>query len=400
MNKRDSEQENIWAMSLEEYSPDALDAYDYSLDEAQIATKPAKRRDDSRLLVYGGDPKKRIEHTGFADLGRYLDAHDLLVFNDTEVIPARLQVFKETGGRVELFVLQPTDGELPRAWKDEGAKELSFRCMTRSSKPLRPQMVLTDPDRVGMPEFVIEAASGGQATVRVTWDGSLLALLQAFGEVPLPPYIVKQRRQMGRPALVDSDQRRYQTIYATTPGAVAAPTAGLHFTQELLERLDKRGVQRAAVTLTVGPGTFTPVRHDKLSRHEMHRENYHISPQLGDAIRTCRDKGGRVIAVGTTTTRALEAEARREVPFRPGWRTTDLFLKPGTPFQVCDGLITNFHLPRSTLLALVAGFAGYEGMRHIYEEAVGENYRFYSYGDANLIFRQSDRPTTHEGNQG
>ncbi len=386
MTNTDSEGDTIWAVPLDEAVPEAVDAYDYGLHDSRIATEPAENRDDSRLLVYHGRPEGRIEHTRFGEIERYLDDRDLLVFNDTQVVPARLQVFKETGGRVELFVLQALDQDLPKGWLSAAGESLVFRCMTRSSKPLRPEMVLSDPERGEMPSFVVEQASGGRATVRVRWKGTLLQLLQRFGEVPLPPYIIKQRREMGKPALCDADEQRYQTVYAATPGAVAAPTAGLHFTNGLLKRLDDRGVQRAHLTLTVGPGTFAPVRRQRLSEHEMHRESYYIDEQLGEAIGECRRRGGRIIAVGTTSARALEAAARCDDPFAPGWRSTDLFLRPGVPFEVCDGLVTNFHLPRSTLLALVAGLAGYEGMRRIYEAAVDGDYRFYSYGDANLIF--------------
>ncbi len=380
-----SEKDNdLWRLNGEEIDLDDLDAYDYELDEALIADEPAARRDGSKLLVYDG-LEQTIEHERFHRLGAYLRAGDLLVFNDTQVVPARLTVYKETGGRVELFVLQPGEDTTPGAWTDEPSQGLVFHCMTRSSKPVRTGMVLADRDRPQLPAAQVVAAEPGRAKVRFDWQGSPLEFLQAFGEVPLPPYIVKKRERAGSPVVRELDLKRYQTVYAASPGAVAAPTAGLHFTDPLLSELDAMGVERACVTLTVGPGTFQPVRSSKLSEHDMHCEEYFASPELGAAIDACRKRGGRVIAVGTTSVRALESEARREDPFSGAWRSTNLFLRPGVPIEICDGLITNFHLPRSTLLALVAAMAGYRAMRSIYEEAAAAGYRFYSYGDSSLI---------------
>lgn len=382
--KRD---EQIWAIDNDdEFDLDAADAYEYALDEAKIAAVPAKRRDDARLLVYRGADES-IEHRRFGNLLDELREGDLLVFNNTRVVPARVEVFKETGGRVELFVLAPAELTRPQEWKTAAREDLVFECMTRSSKPLRKGAILADPKRPDLPPIEIVTAESGRATVRIKWQRSALEFLEEFGVVPLPPYIVRRREESGARSVQKEDVERYQTVYASTPGAVAAPTAGLHFTRELLDNLDDHGVRRAEVTLTVGPGTFRPVRHDRLSEHEMHSEDYFIPEDLSDAIADCRRRGGRVIAVGTTSARALEAEARRDNPFVPGWRSTDLFLKPGRSFRICDGLITNFHLPRSTLLALVACFVGYDGMRRIYEAALHEGYRFYSYGDSSLLFR-------------
>ncbi len=382
---------SIWEVEGKDVDLDRVDTYDYELDEAQIAAEPADRRDGSRLLIYDGTADN-IGHDRFENLGTYLRAGDLLVFNDTRVVPARLRMRKQTGGRVELFVLEPLEGGSPEQWIDKNAETLSFRCMTRSSKPMRPGMILSGDTSEQMPPVEILSASAGRATARVVWDGSLLDFLETYGEVPLPPYIVRRRKNEGRSPVEADDLSRYQTIYADRPGAVAAPTAGLHFTNELLARLDDQGVQRATVTLTVGPGTFAPVRHDCLSDHEMHHEDYFVPEGLAGAIAACRARGGRVVAVGTTSARALESEARRPTPFMAGWRSTDLFLRPGEPFKAIDGLITNFHLPRSTLLALVAGFATADGMRRIYESAVNADYRFYSYGDASLILRPHGSP--------
>lgn len=374
-----------WRRPLDDADPDQLDAYDYELDEALIADAPAARRDASRLLVYRG-PQQSVDHRKFHELGDFLSADDLLVFNDTQVLPARLTVYKETGGRVELFVLDHGGDTRPAAWTTETATgTLELTCMTRSSKPLRPGMILGDPDRPQLPAIEVLAADAGRATVAIDWASGAIEFLQAFGEVPLPPYIVKKRKRAGEAPVQKGDRRRYQTVYAQAPGAVAAPTAGLHFTDELLANLDAQGVERATVTLTVGAGTFAPVRSEKLSDHQMHSEHYLASPDLGEAIAACRQRGGRVVAVGTTTVRALEAEARQDEPFTGQWRATDLFLRPGSEIKYCDGLITNFHLPQSTLLALVATMIGYGAMRKVYGEAIAQRYRFYSYGDASLL---------------
>lgn len=381
-----NEDRTIWSTPVDDADPRQLSAYDYDLDDDRVAADPADRRDQSRLLVYRRDGDS-IEHRRFGDICGELRAGDLLVFNDTRVVPARIEVYKETGGRVELFVLD-TDADGPdRGWKTDAGGRIGLECMTRSSRPLRPGMVLSDPDRGDLPPIEVMEADSGRATVRIDWNGAPISFLDKFGRVPLPPYIEKRRTAQDRPPVDESDRDRYQTVFAETPGAVAAPTAGLHFTDALLEELESHGIHRAALTLMVGPGTFQPVRHDELADHDMHSEDYCISSELADKIEACRQRGGRVISVGTTSARALESEARRPSPFEAGWRSTDLFLRPGTEFQVCDGLITNFHLPKSTLLALVAGFVGYPTMRRLYEEAIDGDYRFYSYGDANLLLR-------------
>lgn len=368
----------------EQWDFDQVETYDYFLPQELIATAPREARDESRLLVAQAGEGVFDERL-FSDLPGYLSPGDLLIFNNTQVIPARLQVFKPTGGKVELFVLGGPD------WEARCEGTLEFECMTRSSKPLRPGAVLADPNRPELPQLQVLEVDGGHAKVTVPWHEPGIDFLDRFGEIPLPPYIVKQREAVGQPALQAQDRRRYQTVYASVAGAVAAPTAGLHFTPELLARLDDLGVERREITLTVGPGTFQPLRSQRLSEHEMHREEYFIPADLKDAIERCRARQGRVIAVGTTSARALEAEARRESPFEEGWRSTDIFLHPGQDFEICDGLITNFHLPQSTLLALVAAFLGYEQVRALYNAAISRGYRFYSYGDASLLFRGSSQ---------
>lgn len=379
----------IWEVPLESADPGRLNAYSYQLDEGRVAAEPSARRDDSRLLVYRGDADA-IEHRRFDELAEFLEESDLLVFNKTRVVPARLEVFKETGGRVELFVVSPVEGRRSDDWRCSGGDAIRLECMSRSSRPIRVGMTLRNPDQPRLPSIEVVDVGEGRCVVEVPWEGSAVEFVDAFGTVPLPPYILRRRRKQQRPEVEPEDFERYQTVYADKPGAVAAPTAGLHFTEQLLERLDDRGIRCAELTLLVGPGTFEPVRQQMLSDHEMHAETYHIPPELAEKVEECRQRGGRVIAVGTTTTRALEAEARRTTPFRAGWRSTDLFLRPGVDFQVCDGLVTNFHLPESTLLALVAGFIGFESMRRVYSCAVDGPYRFYSYGDANLLLKRRD----------
>lgn len=373
---------------------DRVDAYDYELPEELIAAHPAARRSDSRLLVATrprpGAPA-HIAHHHFGELPDFLRAHDLLVFNNTRVIPARVMTHKSTGGAVELLVLDVVATDAPDSaahierWTRPAGGTLRLRCMTRSSRGLRPGMRL-QADQPGLPDFVVQDGDAGYALVDVAWQDSAVALLERAGQMPLPPYIVKRRKVLGEEESASAeDQQRYQTVYAARPGAIAAPTAGLHFNDEVFQALERRGVRRAFVTLQVGVGTFQPIAADRLSAHHMHSEEYEVTAELAEAIARARRDAGRIIAVGTTSARALEAEARRPTPFEPGVRTTDIFLYPGQPFQVCDALITNFHLPRSTLLALVAAMAGYDFMREIYQQAVANEYRFYSYGDSMLL---------------
>jgi S-adenosylmethionine:tRNA ribosyltransferase-isomerase len=322
-------------------------------------------RDASRLLVLprSGGP---ASHRRVAELPELLRPGDLLVTNDTRVIPARLQGQKESGGRCELLLCEP----LP-AGDAAGAR---FRAVGQASKPIRAGQRLA----FGPLAAVVEAAEGeGFYLVRFDRDGTeLAAALEAVGHVPLPPYI---RRADG-----PLDRERYQTIYARVPGSAAAPTAGLHFTPELIQRLDARGVVRAAITLHVGPGTFLPVRQDNLSHHRMHEEPYDVPARTVSEFAACRARRGRVVAVGTTVVRALES-ALAGASLRQGPGRTSLFVIPGYGFRAVDAMMTNLHLPRSTLLMLVCAFGGRERVLEAYGDAIRERYRFYSYGDAMLI---------------
>lgn len=359
-------------------------AYDYGLPDELIASQPERRRERARMMVVNPDARS-IEHAHFEELPARLSADDLLVFNNTRVLPARIMVTKETGGKVELFVLGLLGQDMATArWSEPvvgGQLELS--CMTRTSKPLKPGQRLKSAD--ASLSFIVERCEPGQDTVKISWSSSPLELLERLGQMPLPPYIVKQRRERGESEQTDQDAQIYQTVYASRPGAVAAPTAGLHFSQGLLEQLEAVGVRRAFLTLHVGLGTFKPVTTERLLDHPMHSETYLIDEELSEAIRETRRRKGRVIAVGTTTARVLEACARDPLGLQPRQDQTDIFIHPGNPMRLCDGLITNFHLPESTLLAMVAAATTYPFMRRIYNEAVASRYQFYSYGDGMLI---------------
>lgn len=342
--------------------------FDFALPEELIAQVPVTPRDASRLLVL--PPAGDLVHAQFTDLPGRLAPGDLLVFNDTRVIPARLLGRKETGGQVELLLCEPLagagGGPLGRRW----------RAMGQASKPIRPGAVLAFD---GLTARVDAAPGEGFYEVTLDRDGAALeAALARAGRIPLPPYI--------RRAPTGDDAERYQTIWARAPGSAAAPTAGLHFTDDLLAALERRGVRRASVTLHVGPGTFLPVRGDDLDAHRMHGETWAVPGSTAEAWADCRARGGKVVAVGTTTVRTLES-ALGGGAVRAGEGRTELFIRPGHPFGAVDALVTNFHLPRSTLLVLACAFGGTERVLHAYREAVERRYRFFSYGDAMLLIR-------------
>jgi len=340
--------------------------FDYALPGELVAQEPVTPRDASRLLVL---PRREgpARHLRFRDLPGLLAPGDLLVLNDTKVIPARLEGTKETGGRCELLLCEtlPADPAAP------GAR---FRALGQASKAIRPGQRLD----FGPMAARVEAAEGeGFFAVRFDREGPAFdEALERVGHVPLPPYI---RRPDG-----PLDRERYQTVFAREPGSAAAPTAGLHFTPELLSRLEARRVATCRVTLHVGPGTFLPVREQEMVRGRIHEEPYRIPEETAAAFVACRAHGGRVVAVGSTALRALES-AHEGGRLRTGSGRTSLFVRPGHVFRAVDALITNLHLPRSTLLMLVCAFAGRERVLDAYEEAVSLGYRFYSYGDAMLV---------------
>ena len=337
-----------------------LSDFHYHLPKELIAQYPTEKRSDSRLLCLDGN-SGGVDDRMFVDLPDLLQPGDLLVFNDTKVIPARMYGHKQTGGKVEVLVERILDTSRVLAH-------------LRSSKSPKAGTRITIGDSelevIGRQGDLFELLSHGK---------EMMELMEEYGHMPLPPYIQRDDENL--------DLDRYQTVYAERPGAVAAPTAGLHFDQEMFQRLAEMGVGSARVTLHVGAGTFQPVRVQNLDEHEMHSELVEVSQEVCDAVAATRKRGGRVIAVGTTSVRSLEA-ASVDGELKPFSGETQLFLRPGSRFNTVDTMLTNFHLPESTLLMLVAAFAGYDHMMNAYKHAVEQRYRFFSYGDAMFITRK------------
>ncbi len=340
-----------------------LDDFNFILPPELIAQRPTEQRADSRLMTLDRS-SGTVGEALFPEITGFFREGDLLVVNDTRVIPARLFGEKETGGRIEIFLVKrlPEEGQV-------------WECLTRSSKKPRPGSTVTLPD--GMTARIEEFNGEGNLVISFSPAEGFDEWLECSGNMPLPPYI-------RRPAAFE-DRERYQTVFARVKGAVAAPTAGLHFTGDLLEELRNKGVEIAALTLHVGLGTFLPVREEDLSRHRMHREYYSIPEPTASAVNERKKGGGRVIALGTTATRALEHAGSVDGTVPSGEGEADIFITPGYRFKVIDGLITNFHLPCSTLLMLVSAFAGREFVLNAYAEAVRRRFRFFSYGDAMII---------------
>lgn len=349
-----------------------LDDYDYRLPETLIAQEPAPERDRSRLLHLQRSSGK-IFHRRFEDMGDLVGPGDLLVINDTAVIPARLFGKKETGGKVEVLILDYAGGMRRR----EKTGRLEIECLVRASRsPGIGSRILFER---GV-EATLTGVESGIFSLDFGPDLDFDAVLDRIGHVPLPPYI---RRSMG--GSTREDRTSYQTVYARHRGAVAAPTAGLHFSDRLLAKLKEKGVAITALTLHVGYGTFLPVKVADIRDHRMHAEGYCVSPEAAEVINTAKESGKRIIAVGTTSVRTLEHLADENGKIRAENDRCDLFIYPGYHFKTVDAMITNFHLPKSTLLMLVAAFAGRESILGAYKEAVDNGYRFYSYGDAMLI---------------
>ncbi|KAB8319415.1 tRNA preQ1(34) S-adenosylmethionine ribosyltransferase-isomerase QueA [Tolypothrix campylonemoides VB511288] len=383
-----------------------LSGYDYELPQELIAQNPVVPRDSSRLLVVNspstGTDTAPLHHI-FRDLPELLHSGDLLVMNNTKVMPARLYGCKSTGAEIEVLLLEEqkhncwlalvkpgkrfkTGAKIFFEARGEGTREGESERGRDSHIPSLPQS-LTPSSSSFPPELtatVLETdeATGGRLLQFDLPEGmSLVQLLDVFGEVPLPPYITAS----------DAENKQYQTVYAKTPGAVAAPTAGLHFTTELLERLGDRGIHQAFVTLHVGVGTFRPVEVEDIKTHKMHEEWIEVPSSTVEQIRATQASGGRIIAVGTTVVRALEGAAAKG-ELQPFCGKTDLFIYPGYKWRVVEGLITNFHLPRSSLLMLVSALIGRQRLLNIYQQAIASRYRFYSFGDAMLILPEATTP--------
>ncbi len=346
--------------------------FNYELPEQLIASEPLDKRSDSRMLCLcpGGAP---VQDGYVRDLPGLLHAGDLLVFNNTRVIPARLFGRKHSGGKVEILIERITG-------------ERSALALVRSGKPPRTGMEI---ELEGGGSAVVTGRSADLFRLEFRVDRDLIAYLELAGHVPLPPYIKRPDRT--------ADRERYQTVYARLPGAVAAPTAGLHFDRELLEQIRQRGIETAFLTLHVGAGTFQPVRTENLSDHVMHTEHYEIDAEAGRKIADTRSRGGRIVAVGTTVVRTLETVAR-DGDIRPARGETGLFIIPGYRFRCVDALLTNFPLPESMLMMLVCAFGGYENVMAAYRHAIREGYRFYSYGDAMFINRDRNAPECRRDN--
>ena len=338
--------------------------FSYDLPESLIAAFPSGNREDSRLLVIRRRSGELI-HTRFSELGNFLDPGDLLVLNDTQVFPARLHGAKESGGKVEVLLLE--------RFPDE--RSLWIALVNAAKKPkVGSRLIFAD-----MSAEVIGDIGRGRFGLEFHHSGDFETRLAAIGEPPLPPYVRRRRAAAG------VDWQRYQTIYASRPGAIAAPTAGFHFTPELLDTLEAKGIQRALLTLHVGPGTFEPIRTEQIESHRMEGERYVLPAEAAAKIQRAKDQARRIVAVGSTTTRTLEWVALQKGRVEADEGIARLFIRPGDRFRIIDALITNFHLPRSTPLLIVTAFAGLELIRKAYAEAIQKRYRFYSYGDAMLI---------------
>ena len=333
----------------------------YDLPQELIAQDPLEDRSSSRLLHLDKETGA-IEHTDFKHILQYLQPGDCLVINDTKVIPARLYGHKnETGAVIEILLLKRRENDI-------------WECLVKPGKKARPGAEIVFGDGILTGE-IIDIVDEGNRLIQFHYDGIFEEILDQLGEMPLPPYITHKLQ----------DKNRYQTVYAKNEGSAAAPTAGLHFTKELLAQVKEMGVSIAHVTLHVGLGTFRPVKVDDVENHHMHSEFYMVEEEQARLINETKKNGGRVISVGTTSCRTLESAADEEGILHAGSGWTEIFIYPGYQFKIIDGLITNFHLPESTLLMLVSALAGKEKIMHAYEEAVKERYRFFSFGDAMII---------------
>ena len=348
----------------------SIEDYHYHLPEHLIAQQPMQERDRSRLLVMERRTGS-LSHRVFRDLEHYLTPSDVLVVNNTRVVPARLVGKKESGGRIEVLILNYASG------KPSSTHEYQFECMLKSSKRTRVGTRLFFPE-----EVTARVVSRVENLYQLSFsaEGDFRSVLDRIGQTPLPPYI----KRNGAPSS-GNDRAAYQTIYASQKGAVAAPTAGFHFTEGLLRRLKEKGVTLAPITLHVGYGTFLPVRVTDIREHRMHSEWFSIPEETAETVSRAKREGRRVVAVGTTSVRTLEFAMDDRGEMKPMTGSCDLFIYPGYRFRVVDAMITNFHLPKSTLLMLVSAFAGRSNILAAYQTAIQEHYRFFSYGDAMLI---------------
>ncbi|AST92711.1 MULTISPECIES: tRNA preQ1(34) S-adenosylmethionine ribosyltransferase-isomerase QueA [Sutcliffiella] len=339
-----------------------VDLFDFHLPEELIAQIPLENREASRLMVLNKENGNVAHEPSFRSILQYVQAGDCLVLNDTRVLPARLFGMKEdTGAKVEVLLLKQEEGDV-------------WETLVKPAKRVKKGTIITFGDGRLKAVCVEEKEHGGRM-LEFQYEGIFYEVLEGLGEMPLPPYIKEQL----------DDQERYQTVFARERGSAAAPTAGLHFTEELLEEMRTKGVHIAFITLHVGLGTFRPVNVDNIEEHDMHAEFYQMTEETANELNTVRENGGRIITVGTTSTRTLETIVSEHGMFKEASGWTNIFIYPGYTFKAIDGMLTNFHLPKSTLIMLVSALAGRDNVIHAYEEAVKEKYRFFSFGDAMLI---------------
>ena len=343
-----------------------ISEFDYSLPAELIAQTPSEKREDARMMVLDRR-SETIEHRHFYDITGYFNENDVMVLNNTRVIPARMYGHKETGALLEVFLLKQIAGK-------------TWQVLLNPSKWVREDMIIKISDELSLK--VLTREDQGKWLVEMFYDGNFYEILDRVGKIPLPPYI---ERSMTDDRLKELDYERYQTVYAQRRGSVAAPTAGLHFTEEILQKLKNKGVQICYVTLNVGLGTFRPVKTENILDHKMESEEYEISKETAEIITNARRAGKKITAVGTTTVRTLETCMKKFDEILEVIDDSSLFIYPGFKFRAVDRLITNFHLPKSTLIMLVSAFAGKDFTFRAYEEAVREKYKFYSYGDCMLI---------------
>lgn len=345
-----------------------ISEFDYELPENLIAQLPADKRENSKMLVLDKN-NQTIEHKHFFDITDYIDSNSILVLNNTKVLPARLYGTKETGAKIEVFLLESQENG--NFWS----------CLIKPSKRVKPDNIITISEELKV-RPVKRLEDDGEWLVELIYEGGLFEILHKVGNIPLPPYI---ERKLKSDELKQFDMERYQTVYAKDEGSVAAPTAGLHFTQEILEKLKSKGVEIAYVTLNVGLGTFRPVKCENILDHKMHSETFEITQEAADKINSAKKQGKKLIAVGTTTVRTLETAYQKYGCIKACHDHSELFIYPPYEFKVIDKLITNFHLPKSTLLMLVSALAGKDFIFKAYEEAIKNEYRFFSYGDCMFI---------------
>lgn len=345
-----------------------ISEFDYVLPENLIAQLPADKRENSKMLVLDKN-KQTLEHKHFFDITDYIDSNSILVLNNTKVLPARLYGTKETGAKIEVFLLEAQN------------KTNYWSCLIKPSKRVKPDNIITISEELKV-RPIKRLEDDGEWLVELIHEGDLFEILHKVGNIPLPPYI---ERKLKSDELKQFDMERYQTVYAKDEGSVAAPTAGLHFTQEILEKLKAKGVEIVYVTLNVGLGTFRPVKCENILEHKMHSETFEITQEAADKINCAKEQGKKLIAVGTTTVRTLETAYQKYGCIKACHDHSELFIYPPYEFKIINSLITNFHLPKSTLLMLVSALAGKDFIFNAYKEAIKNEYRFFSYGDCMLI---------------